>query len=82
MLNLGDMQVKSGDWQTAQKLYATARLSPDYASWKFRPVLDDRIARAQANVAVFTLPDPKRTQKIANSIMINSAFSCVVCHQD
>ena len=28
-----DMVTKSGDWQTAQKLYANARLSPDYAQW-------------------------------------------------
>jgi hypothetical protein len=31
---MGDMPVKSGDWRTAQKVYANAKLSPDYTTWK------------------------------------------------
>jgi hypothetical protein len=50
-LNMGDMLVKSGDWQTAQKIYANAKLSKEYASWKYQTVLEDRIQQAQANVA-------------------------------
>ena len=50
-LNMGDMLVKSGDWQTAQKIYANARSLRTYATWKYQSVLDDRINRAQANVA-------------------------------
>lgn len=38
-LNIGDMLVKAGDWQTAQKVYANARLSPTYGDWKFKPQL-------------------------------------------
>jgi hypothetical protein len=79
-LNLGDMLVKAGEWQTGQKAYANARLSPDYASWKFRDVLEERITRAQANVALFNEPD-RRNEKRKVSIMVNSAFSCVACHQ-
>jgi len=30
-LNMGDMLVKAGDWETAQKIYAAARLSRTYA---------------------------------------------------
>src|SRR6185503_12812995 len=41
-LNMGDMLVKSGDWQTAQKIYANARLSKTYASWKYPSVLEER----------------------------------------
>ncbi len=47
-LNMGDMLGKSGDWQTAQKIYSNARLSRTYPVWTYRPVLEDRIARAQA----------------------------------
>jgi hypothetical protein len=76
-LNMGDMLVKSGDWQSAQKIYANAQRLPDYATWKFADVLDARITQAQENVAAFNgaqgAPD--------RPIMINSAFACMACHQ-
>ena len=52
-LNMGDMLVKSGDWQTARKVYANARYSPAYAQWGFRDALEARITDAQENVARF-----------------------------
>ena len=71
-LNMGDMLVKSGDWETAQKIYRSARLSPDYGSWKFAAVLDERIRNAQANVTPFA----------ANKgIMLNTTYACMACHQ-
>lgn len=76
-LNLGDMLVKSGDWQTAQKIYANAKLSKVYGNWKYQAVLDDRIKHAQDNVAL--LNSPNETAK--GRIMINSEFSCMACHQ-
>lgn len=79
-LNMGDMLVKSGDWQTAQKIYANARLSPDYAQWKYRDVLGERIAQAEANVTLFNTP-PDATGRAAKPIMFQSAFSCMGCHQ-
>ena len=79
-LNMGDMLVKSGDWQTAQKIYANARLSPDYAQWKFRDVLEERIAQAKANVAMFNVP-PNATGRTTKPITFQSAFSYTGCHQ-
>jgi hypothetical protein len=76
-LNMGDMLVKSGDWRTAVKLYENARLSRQYSAWKFRPVLDERIAHARENVARFNATSPDR-----NGLMINSAFACMACHQE
>jgi hypothetical protein len=76
-LNMGDMLVKAGDSRTAQKIYANARLSKTYASWKYQSVLDDRIDRAQANVALFNAPDAAPDARI----MINSKFACMACHQ-
>jgi len=73
-LNMGDMLVKKGDWQTAQAIYANARASKEFATWKFRDVLADRISHAQANVAEFAKPEAK--------IMINSSFACMACHQE
>jgi hypothetical protein len=80
-LNMGDMLVKSGDWQTAQKIYATAKLSPTYEQWKFRDVLEARITAAQANVGVFNARE-ENAAKTDPRIMVASAFACVACHQD
>ncbi|MGH8138533.1 MAG: hypothetical protein ACREVV_10105 [Steroidobacteraceae bacterium] len=76
-LNMGDMLVKSGDWQTAQKIYANARLSRTYAVWKYRSVLEDRLHRARENVAVFNATGKVSTARM----MIDSEFSCMACHQ-
>ena len=80
-LNLGDMLVKAGDWQTAQKVYAAARLSDTYAQWKYRDVLERRIADAQANVVAFNRSDGA-ADKTFQRIMIATPFACMVCHQD
>ena len=79
-LNMGDMLVKSGDWKTAQKIYAGARLSPDYAQWPYRDVLEQRIRDARANVAAFNAPEQPGTRP-ATPIMLTSAYACMACHQ-
>ena len=76
-LNMGDMLVKSGDWRTGVKLYQNARLAREYPAWKFRPVLEGRITRAQENVARFNGKGPDR-----DGLMIGSAFACMACHQE
>lgn len=79
-LNMGDMLTKSGDWQTARKVYAAAKQSPDYAQWPYREVLEQRIRDAEANVSVFnTAPAPGG--KSATPMMIGSDAACMACHQ-
>lgn len=80
LLNMGDMLTKSGDWQTAQKVYALAKRSPDYASWPYRDVLEQRIHDAQANVAAFNAALTPG-QKPATPMMLSSSYSCMACHQ-
>ena len=77
-LNMGDMQVKSGDWQTGRKLYENAKLSSTYAQWNFREVLEQRIRDAQQNVAAFNAKPGAANYK---PLMGASSFSCVACHQ-
>ena len=79
-LNFGDMLVKSGDWQTAQKVYANAMQSPDYAHWPFSAELQQRIAKAQDDVIAFNGPGAGRG-KSGPQIMANSNFACMACHQ-
>src|SRR2546421_1544517 len=76
-LNMGDMLVKSGDWQTAQKIYTNAKLSHEYASWKYQSILEDRINQAQTNVALFNAKNETPKARI----MINSEFACMACHR-
>ncbi len=76
-LNMGDMLVKAGDWQTAITIYNNAKLAKNYSSWPYRTLLENRIAHAQENVANFQKDylDPNKT------IMFNSSYGCVACHQ-
>jgi hypothetical protein len=76
-LNMGDMLVKSGDWRSAEKIYANAKLSKTYATWPYRSVLEERIARAQDNVARLNATDgPSKAR-----MMIDSDYACMACHQ-
>jgi hypothetical protein len=79
-LNMGDMLVKAGDWPAAQKVYANAKLSSTYASWKYRPVLEARIEQAQANVSAFNAPGRGKASGDA-VMMVQSRFACMGCHQ-
>lgn len=77
-LNLGDMLVKQGDADTARRVYAYAKLSKTYGQWPYRSVLEERIVQAQENIALFRNPKPgERTR----TMMAQSAFSCMGCHQ-
>ena len=79
-LNMGDMLVKAGDWQTARKIYGDAKLSPTYSQWQYRDVLEQRIRDAPDNVAAFSAPvDP--TYHGDKQIMVATAFACMACHR-
>ena len=72
---MGDMLVKSGDWQTGIKIYENAKLVGDYKSWPFRDVLNERISNAESNVENF------REENSGISIMAESGYNCMACHQ-
>ena len=80
-LNMGDMLVKSGDWQTAQKIYANAKIQPSYGQWKFRDVLERRMANAQSNVEIFNAAQPG-ADKMHQRMMFDSPLNCMACHQE
>jgi hypothetical protein len=80
-LNMGDMLVKSGDWPTAQRIYANAGLSPDYAKWRFRAVLEQRNRDAPENVSRFNAIEDA-SGEVVSHIMFSSRFACMACHQE
>lgn len=77
-MNMGDMLVKSGDSETGVKIYKNARLSKNYSRWHYKQMLENRILNAKANVIHFKqeIKDPNK------SIMFNSGYGCVACHQN
>jgi hypothetical protein len=79
-LNMGDMLVKSGDWQTAKTIYANAKHSKTYTEWPYRQELEDRIRDAEQNVTAFNVTQPNQGNQ-AKAIMVESKFSCMACHQ-
>jgi hypothetical protein len=76
-MNMGDMLVKSGDWQTGVKIYRNAQIEKHYSSWPFKAILEKKIAHAKENVTNFQqeYKGPDKT------IMFNSGYGCMACHQ-
>lgn len=77
-LHMGDMIVKTGDYQTAAKVYELAKASPDYDTWEFKPVLEKRIQNAQRNTQTFL---DNSQQGIDNVIISVSGSLCMSCHK-
>jgi len=77
-LNLGDMLVKAGEPDRAVIMYRNAMLTPDYAQWPYKGVLEQRIAQATRNVEVFRRKDPPRD---GPAMMVRSTYACMGCHQ-
>ena len=78
MMNMGDMLVKSGDWETARVIYANARLSSTYSSWPYREALEQRIVDAPKNVNAFAASSGRD----GGGMMRGSSYGCMACHQE
>ena len=76
-LNFGDMLVKAGDPATAVKMYGNAKLTPDYATWPYKQVLEERITNAAANVEVFRRQDAPPGTPDHDPLDV----ACMGCHQ-
>ncbi len=77
-LNMGDMLVKAGRTDTAEQIYAMARLSADYGTWRYRDVIEARIREAKNNVPLFRQPIPTPGKP---RLMVQSTFACTGCHE-
>ena len=81
-LNMGDMMVKSGDWQRAVRVYELAKQAPEYDTWPFQAMLDRRIANAEENVTRFR-EEVDHGQVIDDDqvVLFRTSVSCAACHQ-
>lgn len=77
-LNMGDMLVKKGDWQTAIKIYNNAKLSKTYTAWPYRTMLERRIQNAEKNATYF---QHKNGNTRDTKILFDSGNGCAACHQ-
>lgn len=76
-MNMGDMLVKSGDPETGIKIYNNAKLAKSYYKWPYKEMLEKRILNAKSNVKYFN----QKSNNPHQSVMFNSGYGCVVCHQ-
>lgn len=77
-LNMGDMLVKQGNWQTGIQIYQNAKLSKTYSTWPYRNLLEKRIQHAKENVTYFQKNNERDPNKV---VLFNSGYGCGACHQ-
>jgi len=77
-LNFGDMLVKNGQPELALTMYRNATYTPEYATWPYRKMLEDRMQNAAGNVEVFRKDASTRDEA---RIMVQTRFACMGCHQ-
>jgi hypothetical protein len=75
-LAFGDAVSKSGDAQTARKLYENAKRSPSYAAWPFKGELERRIEEVAKRTEAYRGTDRLQWPQT----MINSPYACTGCH--
>lgn len=80
-LNMGDMLVKSGQWEMGVKIYENAKRVKQYESWPFKGELEQRIHEANTNVERFRKQYLMGQVIKEPTLMINTSFSCVGCHE-
>lgn len=73
---MGDVLARGGDVATARAVYERARTSPDYASWGFQGLLEERLARVDEWAALSQDDDPSNDPVIVTS----TAHACAICH--
>jgi hypothetical protein len=76
VLHMGDVLVKNGQPDVAKSVYRGAKLSKGYETWRYRSVLEERIAKADERARLFQSKDPKQHPEI----MLNSSYACTACH--
>jgi hypothetical protein len=81
-LHMGDMLVKTGDIAQAKVMYENAKLPKNYATWKLRDVLEDRLAHASEYTAPFREKNGAGVADATKRPFWASSFTCTGCHQD
>lgn len=75
---MGDVLAKSGDRTMALETYELALSEPDYGTWDYQEMLEERIEMLDARIASFDNDDAEDDFLSAWS----STYQCSVCHKN
>ncbi len=75
-MHMGDVLVKQGSSDAARRAYNNAKLSGTYESWKFKSMLEERIATVEGRAHAFRESD----QKTWPPMMVQTTAACTGCH--
>lgn len=75
---MGDVLAKSGDRAMALETYELALAEPDYGSWDYQEMMEERIDTLDARIASFDNDDAEDDFQSAWS----STYQCSVCHKN
>ena len=76
-LFFGDLLTKSGDLTLARVMYEFVKTAQDYDGWRFKDVLEERLANLEYNQMNFRRPVAEQDPKYHPV----AEWSCTVCHQ-
>jgi len=76
LILFGDLYAKAGNVAQAQIWYGLASASGDLATWKFKSVLDDRLADPAGRAALYADADPANDPPLVGA----AHEACAVCH--
>lgn len=76
-LHMGDILTKQGDADGARRALEAAKRSPSYDTWRYAPVLDERLARLDERVARFASATREDEEP---EMMFDSPYACTGCH--
>jgi hypothetical protein len=82
-LAVGDSWLKRGDIAQATRWYEAIETAPDYPTWRYKPVVEARLANLEATRDRFRADTGKLdVNETADNpaMMFQSAISCGVCH--
>ncbi len=76
-LAMGDLLTKAGDLENARVAYRSARLAPEFETWRYADELEGRLENLDARAAAFA---SATTALEEPSMMFGSDYACVGCH--
>jgi hypothetical protein len=79
LLSMGDSWVKEGKFDYARTWYNNAKTSPTYDDWKYKDLLEDRLARLDYFQSKF-VADSGNLDVEEPAMSYQSVISCGLCH--
>ncbi len=79
-LSTGDMMVKMGQFDQARIWYGNAQASPTYATWRYRGVVEERLASDFKVLQTKYVADSGKLDVADPALSFQSTMGCANCH--